>query len=156
MGAALSLSDNSHLDAPFQMNTPVRIAMITDGTSNTMLAGECLKGVGDNERDYRGVHWYDHSGASQIFTKYAPNSVNPDVVFPFWCPPGVSQPSLNLPCKGGSPSGNDNTASARSHHAGGVQVVLGDGSVHLVADSVDIAIWQAMGSINAGDLVTLQ
>lgn len=155
IGAALPPTDRLHLDAPFQMNTPVKIAMITDGTSNTMLVGELLTGIGGNDYDYRGVHWYDHSGTSQIFTKYAPNSVNADVVYCIWCPPEVNQPSMNLPCVGSSGSGLDSTASARSHHPGGVQVVLGDGSVHLVTNSVDISIWQAMGSISEGDLVTL-
>ncbi|MCH2113305.1 MAG: DUF1559 domain-containing protein [Pirellulales bacterium] len=155
IGAALLPTDQLHLDAPFQMNTPVRIAMMTDGTSNTMLVGECLTGVGGNDRDYRGVHWYDHSATSQIFTKYAPNSVNADVVYPIWCPPEANQPSLNLPCVGGSSNGKDQSASARSQHPSGVQVVLGDGSVHLITNSVDILAWQALGSIDAGDLVTL-
>ena len=56
---------------------------------------------------------------------------------------------MNLPCVAGS-SDNDYTAASRSRHPGGVNVGMCDGSVQFVADTVGIAVWQALGSI-AGD-----
>lgn len=35
---------------------------------------------------------------------------------------------------------------ARSHHPGGVHALLMDGSVHFVADSIDLAIWRGLGT----------
>ena len=42
---------------------------------------------------------------------------------------------------------------ARSNHAGGVNVALGDGSVRFVSDSVSLATWQALATRAAGDAV---
>jgi hypothetical protein len=154
-GASMPPTATGYLQAPFQWNKSIRIDDMRDGASNTMLLGECLRGITGNDREYRGVFWYDHSGASQIFTKFSPNSTSPDVLFPTWCPAGLSQPGQNLPCTPGSTNGRDNTASSRSRHSGGVQVVLGDGSGHFISDNVDIVVWQAMGSIASGEVFTL-
>jgi hypothetical protein len=42
--------------------------------------------------------------------------------------------------------------SSRSLHAGGVMVNLGDGSVHFVADTIALDVWQAYGSIAGGEV----
>jgi hypothetical protein len=42
---------------------------------------------------------------------------------------------------------------ARSRHTGGVNVVLGDASVHFISDTVDLATWQALGSMAGGEVV---
>jgi hypothetical protein len=137
------------------MNDSVRIDDMRDGASNTMLLGECLRGMRGNDREYRGVVWYDHTGTSQIFTKFSPNSTSPDVLYPVWCPAGMSEPGQNLPCVAGASSGSDNTAASRSRHAGGVQVVLGDGSAHFISETIDLVVWQAMGSIAGREVFTL-
>jgi prepilin-type N-terminal cleavage/methylation domain-containing protein len=43
--------------------------------------------------------------------------------------------------------------SARSVHPGGVQVLLGDGSVQFASDSISLAVWRALGSRNGGETV---
>ena len=141
----------SHLPAAFQMNQPIRLEDMLDGTSHTMVLGEILRGVGGNNRDYRGVHWYDHTATSQVYTKFSPNSRAPDVVYPVWCPPELNLPRRNLPCSKGSTSGSDHTAAARSRHLNGVQVVRGDGSTHFVQENLDLIVWQALGSIAGGE-----
>ncbi len=42
---------------------------------------------------------------------------------------------------------------ARSYHIGGVNVCLGDGSVRFVANTVDLATWQALGTRGASDTI---
>jgi prepilin-type processing-associated H-X9-DG protein len=42
---------------------------------------------------------------------------------------------------------------ARSYHTGGVNVVFVDGSVHFIANSINMAVWKALGTRAAGDLV---
>ena len=42
---------------------------------------------------------------------------------------------------------------ARSRHTGGVQVVMGDGSVRFVSENVDFNTWQRIGHISDGQVV---
>ncbi len=144
-----------HHPAAFMLNRAVKISMITDGTSHTMMVGEILKGLAGNDRDYRGVYWYDHVGTSQIFTASGPNTANPDFLFPIWCTGSVNSPRLNLPCRPGAGDGTNNVAASRSRHPGGVQVGFTDGSARFVPDSVELSVWQAMGSINNEEVLDL-
>ncbi|MEO2046325.1 MAG: DUF1559 domain-containing protein [Pirellulales bacterium] len=143
-----------HRDAAFTMNDTVGLRHITDGSSNTMIIGELLKGITD-DHDYRGVHWYDHVGTSQIFTTNPPNSPNPDRLYPSWCTKTVNRPDLNLPCRKGRGDGSNNHAASRSRHPGGVHVGMADGSARFATEDVDLEVWQAMGSINQGEVVEL-
>ena len=157
MGAAINENHPDrelHRDAAFTINEAIGLRQITDGSSNTMIIGELLKGIGD-PHDYRGVHWYDHVGTSQIFTTNLPNSPNPDWLYPSWCTKSVNRPDLNLPCRKGRGNGDNNHAASRSRHPGGVHVGMADGSARFVAEDVDLVIWQAMGSINFGEVVEL-
>jgi prepilin-type processing-associated H-X9-DG protein len=142
-----------HLPAAFQMNRRVKIGMITDGTTHTMIIGEYLKGISGDFNDIRGVHWYDHVGTSQIFTAALPNSASPDFLYPLWCSGTSNAPRLNLPCRPGIATGDNQVAASRSRHPGGVQVGLADGSARFVPDSLDLTVWQALGSINNGEVV---
>jgi Protein of unknown function (DUF1559) len=142
-----------HTPAAFMMNRPVKIKMISDGTSHTMIVGEILKGVAGDDNDYRGVHWYDHVATSQIFTATGPNSADADFLYPLWCTGKTNLPRLNLPCRPGNGTGENHMAAARSRHPGGVQVGLTDGSARFVPDSIDLTVWQALGSIKGGEVV---
>lgn len=42
---------------------------------------------------------------------------------------------------------------ARSYHGGGVQVLLGDGSINFMGDSIDGAVWRALGTIAGNETV---
>jgi prepilin-type N-terminal cleavage/methylation domain-containing protein/prepilin-type processing-associated H-X9-DG protein len=143
-----------HRDAVFTMNDATSMRHITDGTSNTMIVGELLKGVED-DRDIRGVYWYDHVGSSQIFTTNTPNSSNPDFLYPLWCNKDTNRPDLNLPCRPGLGNASNNHAASRSRHPGGVHVGMADGSGRFATEDVDPEVWQSMGSINQGEVVEL-
>ena len=43
---------------------------------------------------------------------------------------------------------------ASSYHTGGVNVCIADGSVRFVRDSVDFAVWQAVGTRAGGEVAT--
>lgn len=101
-----------------------------------------------------GVHWYDHVATSQVFTKYPPNTKNPDVILAMWCTSTTNRPELNLPCVGGASDQKTDTAACRSRHPGGVQVSCCDGSARFLSDTVDLVIWQALGSIAGGEVVS--
>lgn len=65
-------------------------------------------------------------------------------------------------CRGGIPHSNKTDAqwilvsldvAARSRHIGGVHALFCDGHIQFVSDSVNQAIWQAVGSRNGGEVV---
>jgi len=43
---------------------------------------------------------------------------------------------------------------ASSNHPGGVNVLLTDGSVRFVKDSISLTTWQALGSMAGGEVVS--
>jgi prepilin-type processing-associated H-X9-DG protein len=43
---------------------------------------------------------------------------------------------------------------ASSYHAGGVNVVFADGHVQFIRDSINFANWQAMGTMNGGEVIS--
>ena len=45
-------------------------------------------------------------------------------------------------------------AAARSRHPTGVNVVMADGAVGFVSNSVEISVWQALATISGGDIAT--
>jgi prepilin-type N-terminal cleavage/methylation domain-containing protein/prepilin-type processing-associated H-X9-DG protein len=147
-GTILSVPANRR--AAFGFNYGARFTDITDGTSNTMVFGEYLTGVPEavHKEDFRGAIWIDLPGLSQIYTRSTPNSSSPDVFFP--ASRCFNEPRLNLPCTIGPLQ--ENTAASRSRHRGGVNVLMGDGSVRFVHQSINLSVWRALGTI-AGEEV---
>lgn len=135
--------------AAFAMNYGARFADITDGTSNTMVLAEYLRSTGATN-DQRGMPWGDQPGYGQVYTQLSPNSRSPDLIYVGWC---NNQPAQNLPCINGD-SGPNNTVASRSRHTGGVNVVLGDGSVRFVNENVDLlGVWRPLGTIAGGEII---
>jgi prepilin-type N-terminal cleavage/methylation domain-containing protein/prepilin-type processing-associated H-X9-DG protein len=131
-----------------RMGRPVRIAEITDGTSNTMMASETIQG---RQSDLRGFTWW---GGGAGFTAYlAPNSPLQDVETGGICydPMGPS-----MPCTTTSTNAYARLMAARSlHSGGGVNVAMCDGSVRFVPNTVDINIWRAISTSQGGETVSL-
>jgi prepilin-type N-terminal cleavage/methylation domain-containing protein len=125
------------------------IANVTDGTSNTVAISEIISGP-NNSGDFRGMWWdsfgchYDH--------KYNPNSPF-DTVWDYGTTPPMCDPS-KVPCNNTAPTWQATCFAAGSYHAGGVNVGLVDGTVTFANETVDSAVWQAMGSINGGEIMS--
>jgi prepilin-type N-terminal cleavage/methylation domain-containing protein len=117
---------------------------ILDGTSNTILVAEVLQGT---RTDLRGFTWW---GPATFFTTYLPpNSTIPDQMNTGAGANGcISEPQANLPCTLGP---NPGILASRSRHVGGVQVLLGDGSVQFVQNSISMPTWRALSSIRGGE-----
>jgi prepilin-type processing-associated H-X9-DG protein len=88
---------------------------------------------------------------SQLYTQATPNTSSPDLVYPEdpWC---YNRPALNLPCAGSS--WDLTTAASRSRHPGGVNVLLADGSVRFIQQGINLATWQALGTIAGGEVLS--
>jgi len=59
------------------------------------------------------------------------------------------------PCLGTTTSWNPKriTLTARSRHAGGVNVLLGDGSVRFASNNISLATWRALSSPQGGEVL---
>ena len=117
-----------------------RIADITDGASQTLLMSEVVLPPQDAVIDSR-PHRFNDVGTPGFMTRTTPNSSIED---------DVEQCTPYLPCR---VSGRGQMSlAARSRHPGGVVAALCDGSVRFVPDSINIGAWQALSTMNEGDI----
>ena len=137
-------------NAPFyhyngSRSTPalVTMASITDGTSNTLMMSETLMAKSPDDNDWRGDIQND-DGVFKFMTFLTPNTSAPDVVN--WAIPN-GDPRMPVSTAGAQYS------AARSRHAGGVNVALCDGSIRFVRDTIVLATWQALGTMDGGEVL---
>jgi len=131
---------------------PFTPSNISDGLSKTLCMSETLIPETDGSvtatEDSR-ADAFDQSGDRAFFqTSFTPNTSTVDR--PQLCGPSASKPQANMPCV---PNTTWIVHSARSKHPGNVQVLLGDASVRGVSENIDVSIWKALGTSNAGDAV---
>ncbi len=140
--------------AVFQYNQSRRMNDILDGTSNTMGLAEYLTGL--DFSDARGLFLTNRAGSQFLYVTLAPNSKAPDNGLSWhdsFCPTSMARhkPRMNLPCTPGDT--DQNYASPRSRHPGGVNIVLCDASVRFVANNVDLTTWRYVGFMADGNTV---
>ena len=153
--------------ALFAMGVGRRMAEITDGTSNSLAVVEYLTGLtSPSDGDIRGLPYTNRAGAQFIYPASTPNSPTGDNLLDLsgFCPsngggPGGTsshnQPGQNLPCIGdnGNGYGGNNSATARSRHTGGVNVVFCDGHVSFIGNAISLTTWQQLAWIQDGQVV---
>jgi prepilin-type processing-associated H-X9-DG protein len=136
------------------MNSNLELAKIPDGTSNTALVSELV--TVEDKNDHRGVMYYPegafyHHGRvtngtmpNATLTAVLPNTSVQDRIRNPWC--FNLQPQA--PCIAVFQLWNQRqlVMATRSYHPGGVNLLTCDGSVHVVADAVDSAVWLAASS----------
>jgi prepilin-type N-terminal cleavage/methylation domain-containing protein/prepilin-type processing-associated H-X9-DG protein len=146
---------------------PVRIADITDGLSNTAAFSESTLGNGQAPASAaaadprlavlvvpggndptpaacdgaagsfagtRGGMWINGHYGNTLYNHFYP----PNLAGKWDC---------------GNASGNKGLTAARSYHAGGVNVLLCDGSVRFVRNSIDVGTWRALGTRDGGEVL---
>ncbi len=85
-----------------------------------------------------GTNWMRGDIGQTLFnTLDVPNSKHPNCVACAGC--GANTDRANFP--------------ARSRHSGGVNVLMADGQVRFVGDSIDFTLWQNLGARNDGNVV---
>jgi prepilin-type N-terminal cleavage/methylation domain-containing protein/prepilin-type processing-associated H-X9-DG protein len=131
---------------------------ISDGLSSTLLMSECLRAKTLNDADWRGdIH--NDGGEFNFMTVYGPNASSPGV--PPEYPLGADVEDQTFCTQNGDPlmpvtcagSTAGQVFSARSRHAGGVNVCMCDGSVHFISNSITLSVWQALGTVNGGEQI---
>ena len=133
----------------------------TDGLSKTLLMSEVLCGrqnnhVWSSSSDFRGT-----IASDSFFFDRAPTFItnlfmtidtpNTSVADNNLCSPTTDTDS-KMPCTGGATVSN-RKAAARSRHSGGVNVVMADGAVRFVGDSIHLDVWRALGTMNGAEVI---
>ena len=117
----------------------LKIAQAQDGTSNTMLVGE----INPTCHDHRSG-WWDMNGMN---TAHASTSVPPNDFTT--CPNSnrVTNPACTAMCNWNYSWG------FKSTHVGGLHILLVDGSVKFVNETLDYNTWQRLGGRSDGQNV---
>ncbi|QDV68829.1 Type II secretion system protein G precursor [Rosistilla carotiformis] len=137
----------------FYTQSWIRMRDVIDGTSNTVLGSEIilvddLEGTppaGCGSRDMRGLYWNHVHMGSLVLTARPPNSTAGDIMS--WGGRSTRHAPL------ASCSNNGGIVTPRSHHPGGVQVMLADGSVRFVAETIDTSLFQYLGTKGDGEVI---
>ena len=145
------LIDITGYGAGMVVTTTTRIASITDGLSNTMLASETLIGT-PGGTDLRGYTWW---GPAASFTAIlTPNSTYQDSMGNGGC----NSIGSNPPCNNGitNPANSDvmEYLAARSKHPGGVNATMCDGSVKFFKNTINLQAWMASSTTQGNEVIS--
>jgi prepilin-type N-terminal cleavage/methylation domain-containing protein/prepilin-type processing-associated H-X9-DG protein len=114
---------------------PWPAGLMRDGTSNTIMVGECVI----SEHDHLlGNQWWHFNGGNSHCTTIVPINYKIDVAAT-WCSPADQF------------RGNWNVSwGFKSRHSGGTNFCFGDGSVRFIRDTIDHRTYQLLGCRNDG------
>jgi len=135
----------SFLTGPFTFNKQYKLRQITDGLSKTMYLSEVIQATNDSDFDFRGDILNNDIACGNYMTVNTPNAGIDYTV----CEGAI--PQLPSPCS--QTYSGAAYVSARSLHPGVVNVLFGDGSVHLIADDINVVTWRAMSSKAGGEQI---
>jgi type II secretory pathway pseudopilin PulG len=168
----------------FNIYQEVRMSDVSDGLSNTLMASEFLTGSGGtttatfpNDVFYAGAGVYnaanhdfptqaelDAIGTAALNSPqgYLTNNgtlwswyAHGQSLFNAAAPPNFRYPSSGGDCcPGGAHDWSPGLIPPRSMHAGGVNVALGDASIHFINDGIDLLTWQRLGNRHDGQPVS--
>jgi prepilin-type N-terminal cleavage/methylation domain-containing protein len=117
----------------FQINTPITFANVKDGLSNTIMVGE--RSLYDRVNHSRYRNWVRgvDGRPGGIAVSGAKNVVN----------------AINL-----GPITSYNDISMGSHHSGGTNFTMGDGSTRYVSQNINMGVYKALASRNGNEVAT--
>ncbi len=115
-----------------RLGSPIKVALVTDGLSNTIMVGEILADC----NDHSGGWWhYNHMGNAHASTSVPLNNMTT-------CPRAVSRVS-HPSCT--NPNNWNFSFGFRSAHIGGAQFLFGDGTVRFISENINYQTYQRLG-----------
>ncbi len=164
-----TLAPGESPNGPFYYLSKAKIADLIDGTSQTIVFSEKVRGRGSP--DPRADKFIMRSTSTLDETLQVCSALNPLTATPLTHKQGaswvmgemccttynhVSLPNSNTCAAIGFPGTMANMAMQvppSSYHSGGVNVLLGDGSVRFVSNGVSLPVWRSVGTMNRGEVV---
>ena len=137
--------------ACFYLSKFVTLASIVDGTSNTLLFSELLTVDDTSDGDKRGDVYNDERMGSGFSTINTPNSTTPDPMYSGTCPDVTVSAGPSDPDRPCVEVASMEYYAARSNHSGGVNAALADGSVRFYSNTIDPALWKALGTTHGSE-----
>ena len=145
-----AFKNSAKINGIFFALSTVGMKDITDGTSHTAMLSELILTPDVVDDDERGRYYDPIGGGAQFTTLHPPNTPVADQInwisrapVPMapglWCAGGECQPAMNQ------------FVSVRSYHTGGVNLVMADGSVSFVSNSIDPVLYRGFGSRDGGE-----
>jgi prepilin-type processing-associated H-X9-DG protein len=165
-----TLAPNATPNGVFYNQSQVKIADITDGTSQTAMFSEHLRGGGQPNTQGTNVIFLMSAQSTLMDTYQTCQGQNPSMAMPMCWDTGVCwamgedcctlynhvSPPNTLSCGAmGFPGSMVNMAMdmpPTSGHTNGVNVCFCDGSVHFVSNGISLLTWWALGTRNGGDI----
>ena len=165
-------STNAPTEAPrgiFYFASSVKLADVTDGTSQTAFFSEKIRGQGvPNPQTDQLIF----TNQVSLDATYQACRILPATALPLTSRQGMSwvmgemcctsynhvAPPNNRSCAAPNFPGNMANMAMQippsSRHPGGVNMLFGDGSVRFLKDTVSLATWRALGTRNGGEVVS--
>jgi prepilin-type N-terminal cleavage/methylation domain-containing protein/prepilin-type processing-associated H-X9-DG protein len=166
---ASTLAPGEMPDGVFYYLSQVRITDLTDGTSNTAMFSEKLRGTGQPFPRTDMFIIPNQSTLDDTFNNC--QGLNTATATPLmskqgfsWCMGEMCCTTYNhvsvpnsTTCAGqgftGTMANMAMDVPPSSNHTGGVNVAFGDGSVHFIQSSIDLTTWRALGTRNRGEIL---
>ena len=155
----------------FYFGSFVKPANITDGMSQTAFYSEKLKGMGTPNPRTDMLNIPNQSSLTATYLTC--QAISPATAVPLTSKQGaswvmgemccttynhVATPNSHT-CSGvGFPGSMANMAMQvppSSQHPGGVNLLMGDGSVHFVKNGIDLVTWRGLGTRNGGEVINI-
>ena len=131
---------------------PAAFAAFTDGTSNTFLAGESVNGVGKYDvgpPPRFGPYWGSGTHTA-VHGRIRPPSQANAIAFLPNAPAGILYPTGSSDFQKKAPY----AWVFSSKHSGGVNMLMGDGSVRFIKNSISITTWWAASTMAGGEVIS--
>ena len=157
----------------FYYLSSVKIASITDGTSNTAFFSEKIRGNGTRDPDARSDSMVTAAPTSLDATYQTCKTMIPMTATRLTHAQGASWVMGEMCCTqynhvttpnqgtcAGLGFANNSMANMpmvvppSSRHPGGVNTLFGDGSVKFIKDSISLLTWRGLGSRNGGEVIS--
>ena len=140
-------------------NCQIKMTQITDGTSNTILAGEQSDFLRDTANQpilssgwpvtSQGPHgWVMGAGGGGVGAVNGERQFNITTIR--WT---INQRGLGASAANGTNFNSGSNFPFTSVHSGGANMLMGDGSVRFMRDSTTLVVLQALGSRDRGEVV---